>query len=419
MKLAIWLIVTAVLSVVPGAYAEAQTFGDHEFHDHVRGGLADPGSPAATAGSGYALSQDASLQEVHFLDHFRVFTGKGEPASLDDIVRAMAGAEAVLMGEIHTDPVGHWVQAEILRRALTAFRVGDEEGALRQVALSKEMFERDVQGVVDEYLRDLISERLFKAAARAPRHYDEDYRPMVELAKEAGIPVIASNAPRRYVNRVSRLGRDALYDLPPLARSFLPPLPYPQPSDKYRQEWVSLMTDMPMKQRCDPPPGTEEGRGAPHEAAKAVQSDTASVRLRPPDGPRPGTPPAMPPARDVPAGMGAMGHMTSFMENGIHAQSLWDASMAYSITTFLEMSPGALVLHMVGGFHVRGFTGIPEAIRHYRPSTRTLIVTMELADDFRTFNPEEHGGSGDFVILTDRSLDLWYSRNCLEGGGEG
>jgi len=114
-----------------------------------------------------------------------------------------------------------------------------------------------------------------------------------------------------------------------------------------------------------------------------------------------------------------MSHMASFMENGVHAQSLWDASMAYSITTFLEGNPGALVLHMVGGFHVRNFTGIPEAIRHYRPSTRTLVVTMELEDDFRTFDPEEHGGIGDFVILTDRSLDLWYARNCLEEGREG
>lgn len=367
-----------------------------------------PAVAQATAAAGQAAgaagqAAGGSSQEVHYPDHFRVFTGQGEPATLEDMVRAMAEAEAVLVGEIHTDPVGHWVQTELLRLALTAFRVGDEEGALRHVALSKEMFERDVQGVVEEYLQDLITERLFKTAARAPRHYDEDYRPMVEMAKEANIPVIASNAPRRYVNRVSRLGRDALYDLPPRARSFLPPLPYPQPSDAYRQEWVTLMTEMPMEQQCDPPPGAGEREGAapvgmPGAARSRTMPDTAG-------------PPGMPPA-----GMGAMSHMGSFMENGVHAQSLWDASMAYSITTFLEMNPGALVLHMVGGFHVRGFTGIPEAIRHYRPSTRTLVISMELADDFQTFDPQEHAGIGDFVVLTDRSLDLGYVRNCVEGG---
>ena len=27
---------------------------------------------------------------------------------------------------------------------------------------------------------------------------------------------------------------------------------------------------------------------------------------------------------------------------------------------------------------------------------------------------QEHGGAGDFVILTDKALDLGYERNCLE-----
>jgi uncharacterized iron-regulated protein len=374
---------------------------------------AQAAGPVPRAPGGVPHAADTSRQNVHYPDHFRVFTGQGEPATLEDLVLAMAGAEAVLIGEIHTDPVGHWVQTELLRKAMVAFKVGDEAGALRTVALSKEMFERDVQGVLDEYLQDLITERLFKAAARAPRHYDEDYKPMVELAKEAGLPVIAANAPRRYVNRVSRLGRDALYDLPPRARSFLPPLPYPQPSDAYRQEWMTLMTEMPMEQQCDPPPGAEEGRETPHGAAGTERTDSASRTARHPE-----TPPrvGMPTAEEAPAGMGAMSHMGSFMENGVHAQSLWDAAMAYSITTFLEMSPGALVLHMVGGFHVRGFTGIPEAIRHYRPSTRTLVISMELAEDFHTFDPQEHAGIGDFVVLTDKSLDLGYFRNCVEGG---
>jgi uncharacterized iron-regulated protein len=357
-----------------------------------------------------AQASDTTAREIHYPDHFRVFTGQGEPATLEEVVRAMAGAEAVLIGEIHTDPVGHWVQTELLRRALAEFKVGNETGALRPVALSKEMFERDVQGVVDEYLQDLITESQFKTSVRAPRHYDEDYRSMVELAKEAGIPVIASNAPRRYVNRVSRLGRDALYDLPPRARSFLPPLPYPQPSEAYRTEWMTLMTEMPMEQQCDPP---DEGIGEEQEAGAGGRPGTAGPPGMPP---REESPPGLPPGEEAPAGMGAMSHMASFMENGVHAQSLWDASMAYSITTFLEGNPGALVLHMVGGFHVRNFTGIPEAIRHYRPATRTLVISVELAEDFRSFDPPEHGGSGDFVVLTDKSLDLNYARNCPEGG---
>ena len=83
---------------------------------------------------------------------------------------------------------------------------GEEAGARRSVALSLEMFERDVQHILDEYLQDLITESQFKSSARPWEHYDADYRAMVEMAKAVGVPVLAANAPRRYVNRVSRLG---------------------------------------------------------------------------------------------------------------------------------------------------------------------------------------------------------------------
>lgn len=333
-----------------------------------------------------------AAQEVDFAQHFRVFTGEGKPATLDDVVRAMPGVDAVLIGEIHTDPVGHWIEAELLRGALASARAGEASGALRPVALSLEMFERDVQGIVDEYLAGLITESQFKASARPWEHYDSDYRPMVEAAREAGVPVIAANAPRRYVNRVSRLGRDALFELPPRSRSVLPPLPYPPPSAVYREQWMTLMREMPMERRCEPPAGQAAAEAPadsqPHRPAEAAQ----------------------------PAGAAA-NHMGAFMENGLQAQALWDASMAYAITTFLASNPGALVLHMVGGFHVERFTGIPEQVQYYRPGTKTLVVSMDTVDDFRTFDPKTHGGHGDFVILTDKSLDLDYQRNCVEKQG--
>jgi uncharacterized iron-regulated protein len=102
------------------------------------------------------------------------------------------------------------------------------------------------------------------------------------------------------------------------------------------------------------------------------------------------------------------------MENGLMAQTLWDASMAQVITSFLDMNPGALVLHMVGGFHVKNHTGTPEKVQFYRPGTRSLVVHMETAEDFNTFDPAEHAGRGDFVILTDEALDLNFQRNCVE-----
>ena len=89
----------------------------------------------------------------------------------------------------------------------------------------------------------------------------------------------------------------------------------------------------------------------------------------------------------------------------------------HAISTHLDTTPGALVLHVVGGFHVENFTGIPEQVQHYRPDTRSLVVSMGNVADFRIFDPDEHTGLGDFVILTDKSLDLEYARYCTEGEG--
>ncbi len=334
-------------------------------------------------------------QEVDYSGHFRVFTSDGKPASMEDVVRAMKDSEAVMVGEIHTDPVGHWVEAELFRRALDQTRAGEEEGALRPLALSMEMFERDVQGVLDEYLHGLITESQFLASSRPWEYYEEDYRPMVEAAKARGVPVIAANAPRRYVNRVSRLGRDALFDLPPRTRAVLPPLPYPQPTEAYRAEWTDLMNNMTMEDQCPAPEVEEET--PPHPMAMPPHTvDTAA-------GGRAGGPGGMPSH-----GMG------DFIENGLQAQTLWDSSMGYAIATFLAEHPGALVFHVVGGFHVENHTGTPEKVQYYRPGTRSLVVSMQTADDFTTFDPEEFAGKGDFVILTDKSLDKNFERNCME-----
>ncbi len=393
------------------------------------GGAPSPDSgPSPSVGLQTGLPGSGDAQE--YRGHYRVFTGTGEPASLDDILQAMGSVDAVLVGETHTDPVGHWLERELFRMAVDRFGGGEGEGARRPVALSMEMFERDVQHILDEYLAGLITESQFLAGARPWEHYAEDYRGMVELARERGLPVIAANAPRRYVNRVSRLGREALRELPPRTRSVLPPLPYPQPTEAYRAEWNALMSNMTMEDQC-PSPEPEEGAGQeehppmvhPHSPDSLAHLPPMIHPTQPGDTTKPTHPalphahpdttghPAMPPSGESPHGMPSHA-MGSFMENGLQAQTLWDASMAYAMATHLELNPGALVLHFVGGFHVENHTGTPEKLAFYRPGTRMMVVALEPAEDVTTFDAETHGGLGDFVILTDESLDLNIERNC-------
>jgi uncharacterized iron-regulated protein len=280
-------------------------------------------------------------------EDYRVFHSDGREASLADVIAAVDGVDALLVGEEHGNRVGHRLEEAILRGVVERLR-----GTPRWVTLSMEMFERDVQYVLDEYLEGLITETHFLDSARPWEEYAIRYRPLVELAREEGFPVVAANAPRRYVNRVTREGPGSLSVLGPLARFYLPPLPYPGPSAAYRAQWDAVMAEAMA--------AMPEGHG-----------DSASSR----------------------------GYAGS--ENALQAQALWDAAMGEAIIRALDVAPGAVVVHFAGSFHVERDTGIPERIEGYRPGTRVATVVMTTPEDGNlVWNGDQHAGLGDFVILT-------------------
>ena len=94
------------------------------------------------------------------------------------------------------------------------------------------------------------------------------------------------------------------------------------------------------------------------------------------------------------------------MGNQLDSQVLWDASMANAIAHALEAQPKALVLHMVGGFHVERGTGTPEQLQTYAPGTRALVVSLRPVADVHKFEGAPEGQWGDFVIQTDEARTL-------------
>jgi uncharacterized iron-regulated protein len=172
--------------------------------------------------------------------HYRAFDPKGSAVTLRTIVDALERADVLFVGETHDNPVAHLLEAELLRRADEAY--GAASPRKRAVALSLEMFERDVQTVLDEYLAGLITERHFLLGSRPWRNYETDYKPLVEYARAHRLPVIAANAPARYVSRVSSQGPDSLKSLPQVAvKSWLPPLPFPAASEGYAAKFNRFM----------------------------------------------------------------------------------------------------------------------------------------------------------------------------------
>jgi hypothetical protein len=188
------------------------------------------------------------------------------------------------------------------------------------------------------------------------------------------------------VNRVTREGPASLESLSDLARGYLPPLPYPGPSDPYREQWNALMAAAMAEVERDAP-------------ADSVPDRSTSARDATPD---------RAPEEDD----GQAGAEHSVPANAIHSQALWDASMGHAITSALVEHLGALVIHFAGSFHVANGTGIPERIEDYRPGTRITTVVMTKVEDLDAWSEEEHSDLADFIVLTQKPGD-----SAHPGGG--
>ncbi len=161
----------------------------------------------------------------------------GERRDLGAVVDAALAADVVFVGERHDDATAHALQRWLLEAV--------HRRAGRGVALGLEMFEFDVQPVLDEYARALISERDFLAAARPWANY-ADYRPLVEYAREHGLRVVGTNAPARHVRSVAREGSlEALGQFPAASLAGYPPEnAFADPSPAYAAAFAEAMSGM-------------------------------------------------------------------------------------------------------------------------------------------------------------------------------
>ena len=154
---------------------------------------------------------------------FRVFNSEGKPVKYQKLLEGMEGADIVFFGELHDNPIAHWLQYELTRDLYNI------EG--KNLVLAAEMFEADNQLLMDEYLGGQISEKKFEEEMRLWKNYATDYKPLVVFAKENGLHFIASNIPRRYASVVFNKGFEGLEELSDEAKNYFHPLPVPYDSE--------------------------------------------------------------------------------------------------------------------------------------------------------------------------------------------
>jgi len=148
---------------------------------------------------------------------YKIFTGDGRKADYQDLLKQALKADVVFFGELHDNPIAHWLELE-LTKDLHA-----EKGS--NLILAAEMFETDNQLIIDEYLKDIIRESSFESEARLWKNYSTDYKPLVSFAKQNSLTFVASNIPRRYASLVSSGGFDALQKISEEGKKYIAPLP--------------------------------------------------------------------------------------------------------------------------------------------------------------------------------------------------
>lgn len=148
---------------------------------------------------------------------FQIFDIKGKASNYDQLLKSAKEADIVLFGELHDNPIGHWLQSELTKDLYQIKK--------NNLVLGAEMFEADDQIALTEYLLAKISDKTLKEEVKLWGNYKTDYKPLVDFAKVNHLPFIATNIPRRYANMVYLYGEKKLDSIDVEAKKWICPLP--------------------------------------------------------------------------------------------------------------------------------------------------------------------------------------------------
>lgn len=152
---------------------------------------------------------------------YKIYNSKGKNADYSDILEAAKKSDIIFFGELHNNPICHWLEFE-----LTKDLYAEKKDNL---VLGAEMLEVDNQLLVDEYISRMIRKKDFEAEAKLWANYKTDYAPMIDFAREKGIKVKATSIPRRYAALVNLKGFEGLDSINAMERGLMAPLPVKYP----------------------------------------------------------------------------------------------------------------------------------------------------------------------------------------------
>jgi uncharacterized iron-regulated protein len=267
---------------------------------------------------------------------YQFYNQKGKEIKTDKLVKELAEYDIVFFGESHNSSINHWLQLKITE-ALYEKKNG-------QLILGAEMFERDNQFQLNQYLNGKFDVKTLKDSARLWNNFATDYKPLVDFAKDKKLNFIATNIPRRYASQTVKEGLESLNNLTEKEKTYIAQLP------------IKVTLDTP---------------GYPE--MKKMMGDHA-------DG-------------------------TKVM-NFISAQATKDATMAESILK--NMQAGKTFIHYNGNYHSKEFGGIYWYIKQKNPNLKMAVISVFESEDPELKVPEKEYIPTDFNLIIPSDMTKTY-----------
>lgn len=269
-------------------------------------------------------STDAGTDSDQCIPHNAVvLPGSDRSISHVDLIHRVKDEPVVLLGEYHDNIEHHRWQLQMISGLYTLNR---------NLVLGFEMFPREVQPVLDQWVAGELSEKEFLKAAKWAEYwrFDKDlYVDLFHFARMNSIPMVALNVDRGLIRKVGKKGWD----------------------------------NIPVEER--------EGVGKAKAASQGYREMLAGVFMR-----HDTTHDSKEAPTDFEAAIKKILESPGF-NRFVESQSAWDRAMAEGIAAGAGLREGAQVVAVMGSGHMMSNFGVPEQLQDLGYAKPAVLIPWD------------------------------------------
>ncbi|MFN3019801.1 ChaN family lipoprotein [Chryseobacterium sp. TY3] len=266
---------------------------------------------------------------------FQFYNKSGKEINAEKMIKSLLDYDVILFGEYHNNSINHWLQ---LRLTEALFEKN------KNLVLGAEMFERDNQSGLNQYLSGKLDVKKLKDSVRLWNNFTTDYQPLLDFAKSKKLEFIATNIPRKFASQVAKQGLESLNQLPD--------------SDKIN------MAKLPIDVTVETPGYSE---------MKAMMGDHADEMK---------------------------------VMNFVAAQAVKDATMAESILK--SWTAGKLFVHYNGNYHSKEYGGIFWYLKKANPSLKVAVISLVESESKDLSFPKKDFVPTEFNLILPSDMTKTY-----------